>query len=96
MNLVVKLGPWNKSQHIAVEVSSADILIAELLEITIGQLPITLTKMIRFSRAQGADVFFSTTPKGPERLVESYKLRDYEIKDGSTLWLMWSYAAAAK
>jgi hypothetical protein len=88
MNLVVKLGPWDRSQHIAVEVGSADILIAELLEITIGHLPKTLTKMIRFSRAQGADVFLSITPKGPERLFESHKLRDYEIEDGSILWLM--------
>jgi hypothetical protein len=96
MNLVVKLGLGDKSQTVSVEVSSADILIAELLEITISQLPKTLIKMIRFSRAHGADVFFSTTPKGPLRLVESHNLKDYEIEDGSTLWLMWSYAAGAK
>ena len=95
MHLLVQLGPWDESQYVVVEGSPAELLVSELLEIVIDQMPPTLSKMIRSSRAQGAHVFFSTTSKGPERLVESLKVSDYKIADGSTLWLMWSHAADA-
>jgi len=87
MDIVVKTNTWPDNKGFNVSVPSADCSVAEALAEIRRQLPPPLPLVLYGSENWGSTVFLSLTPTEPERLVETRRLDDYSIKEGSTLWL---------
>ena len=85
---MIKLGTQKESSTIVLTVPSEDCLIAEVVAAARRQLPEWLGVMLRHAERDGATVFLSMQSHDCERLVETRRLRDYQIENGCTLW-MW-------
>lgn len=90
------LGKNASSHRIEVEVSTADILVSQLLK----QVRETLSseknvvagagRILKSAEQSGLQTFLSTTPDGPVWLDQAKSLRDYDLLNNCTLWLMCS------
>lgn len=96
MQITVMLGKNASSNKIEVEVSAPDILVSELLKevrdalYTEKNLVAEAARILKSAERSGLVTFLSTTPDGPVRLEEVKTLRDYNLLNDCTLWLMCS------
>lgn len=95
MEVIVKLAKDKDSHELRIVVPSPDYPVSALVLDARNQLPKAVTKVLTWSLSKGATLFLSKQPNGPGKLNEKKTLRDYNLTDGSTLYLMWSYEPEA-
>jgi hypothetical protein len=88
MEITVMLSPWKNGSSVKVQAPSEALSIADLIDGAVSQFPRPLKKLLNGTIAGGSRLFLALSPTGPERLLESKCLRDYDLTDGSTVWLM--------
>lgn len=91
MEIIVKLAKDKDSHEIRIVAPSSDYPVSELVLDARHLLPKAITKVLAWSLSHGASLFLSKHPNGQEKLDANKALGDYNLTDGSVLFLMWSY-----
>lgn len=95
MEIIVKLAKDKDSHEMRIVVPSSQYPVSALVLDARHQLPKAISKVLAWSLSNGASLFLSKHPNGPEKLDERKTLGDYNLTDGSVLFLMWSYEREA-
>jgi|GEM_PF-4579104 len=70
---------------------SSEQTIGDLIAEISHQLPHAIGPVLKFSQRCGSTVFLSLHAAGPERLTEARCLKDYQISEGSMVYVLCSH-----